>query len=298
MGGHARADVSRHSPIGPALKPADLQRRIAERVEAWALRVEETRETETSVLLFGTRDGEAYVGKVIKARDDEWQSGRVLGAFGGAGMVRVVDYIDGAMLLERVSPGDSLAPMAMAGDDEEATRILASVIGKFAPAMPPEGTPTLAYRAEAFDWYASSGDTQIDRALFRRARAEFTALACSQRNVRLLHGDLHHYNVLRDERRGWIAIDPKGVTGELEYEIGAALRNPCERIELLADAATFDRRVACFAQTLGLDRARIVRWAFAQAVLAAIWEVQERARVEPDNPWLTLARAIEHRAVC
>jgi streptomycin 6-kinase len=276
----------------------DLQRRIDRHIESWALQVEETRETQTSVLVFGTRRGDALVGKVVKAQDDEWLAGRVLSAFAGAGMVRVMDYSEGAMLLERLRPGESLAPMAMAGRDEEATRILAGVIGTLAPAAPPEGTPTLHQRAEAFDWYAASGDAQIDRALFDRARKEFARLVSSQRNVRLLHGDLHHYNILRDDRRGWIAIDPKGLVGELEYEIGAALRNPCERIELLAEAATFDRRVACFAQTLGLDPERIVRWAFAQAVLAAIWEVQEGARIESGNPWLTLAHAIEHGAVC
>ena len=42
----------------------------------------------------------------------------------------------------------------------------------------------------------------------------------------LLHGDLQHYNVLLDKDRGWVAIDPKGVVGELEYEVGALLRNP------------------------------------------------------------------------
>jgi streptomycin 6-kinase len=44
--------------------------------------------------------------------------------------------------------------------------------------------------------------------------------------VRLLHGDLQHYNVLLDRKRGWLAIDPKGVVAEGEFELGAALRNP------------------------------------------------------------------------
>jgi streptomycin 6-kinase len=53
-------------------------------------------------------------------------------------------------------------------------------------------------------------------------------LCSSQRYRRLLHGDLHHGNVLHDSERGWVAIDPKGVLGEPEYEIGVALRNPIE----------------------------------------------------------------------
>ena len=59
-----------------------------------------------------------------------------------------------------------------------------------------------------------------------RAQRLYVGLCASQTSTRLLHGDLHHYNILRDGDRGWVAIDPKGVVGEVEYEIGAALRNP------------------------------------------------------------------------
>ena len=68
----------------------------------------------------------------------------------------------------------------------------------------------------------------------------FAELCASQRGVRLLHGDLQHYNVLFDRRRGWVSIDPKGVLGEPEYEIGAALRNPA-RPALYAVRAIVER---------------------------------------------------------
>ena len=41
----------------------------------------------------------------------------------------------------------------------------------------------------------------------------------------VLHGDLHHYNILSAEREPWLAIDPKGIVGEPEYEAAAFLRN-------------------------------------------------------------------------
>lgn len=270
----------------------ELQRRFGECTRAWAMQVEETRETQTSVLAFGTRGAEAVVAKVIKAVDDEWHAGGVVAAFGGAGMVRALDYREGAMLLERLEPGHSLAPTALEGGDDEATGILAGLIGELRPAAPPAGTPTLHLRAEAFGWYAASADMPIDPALVAHAGAEFAALLRSQRETRLLHGDLHHYNVLRDAKRGWLAIDPKGLVGELEYEVGAALRNPCVRPELLADPHTIERRVTRFARELALDRGRILRWAFAQAILAAIWEVQEGMPLAPGNAWTALAEAV------
>ena len=117
-------------------------------------------------------------------------------------------------------------------------------------------------------------------------------LCASQRNVRPLHGDLQHYNVLFDSDRGWLAIDPKGVMAEIEYEIGAGLRNPCEKPELLASPKTVERRLRCFEAKLKLDYDRMLAWGFAQAVLSAIWTVEDGFEVDAGNPSLRLADAI------
>jgi streptomycin 6-kinase len=89
----------------------------------------------------------------------------------------------------------------------------------------------------------------------------FAELAASQGPRCLLHGDLHQTNILWDEQRGWLAIDPKGVIGEPAYEFGAALRNP--------DVGLADRRIHIIAERTGLDRERVAGWAYAQAVLSA-----------------------------
>ena len=39
-------------------------------------------------------------------------------------------------------------------------------------------------------------------------------LGATQRDVVVLHGDMHHENVLKFSSRGWPAIDPKGLVGE------------------------------------------------------------------------------------
>lgn len=117
-------------------------------------------------------------------------------------------------------------------------------------------------------------------------------LCDSQRCTRLLHGDLHHHNVLFDFDRGWVAIDPKGVVGEIEYEIGAALRNPYERPDLFASPATVERRLQLFTSKLNLDFKRALAWGFAQAVLSAIWSVEDGFAVDARNPSIMLAEAI------
>jgi streptomycin 6-kinase len=111
----------------------------------------------------------------------------------------------------------------------------------------------------------------------------FASLSESQTSVRLLHGDLHHYNVLLDANRGWLAIDPKGVIGELEYEVGAVLRNPFERPKVFLEPRSIERRLGQFATRLNLNYQRMVAWGFAQAVLSAIWHVEDESEVGPSS---------------
>lgn len=89
-----------------------------------------------------------------------------------------------------------------------------------------------------------------------------------------------------------MAIDPKGVVSELEYEIGAILRNPVERSEFFLSRATIERRVKTFSNKLNLDFERMLRWSFAQAVLSAIWEIEDGFEVDPTNSSLRLAKVI------
>jgi streptomycin 6-kinase len=97
---------------------------------------------------------------------------------------------------------------------------------------------------------------------------------------------------LFDRDRGWLATDPKGVVGEVEYEIGAALRNPVERPELFANAATVERRLERFRSKLEIDAERALRWTFAQAVLAFIWGLEDGCPLNPRDPFIRLAQEV------
>jgi streptomycin 6-kinase len=221
---------------------------------------------------------------------DERRAGDVLRAFDGRGAVRLHAHDDGALLLERLRPG---VPLDRAGElsDDDATGILAGVIRSFPACEPPPGVPTARALGSAFA-RADVWTNRIPPALVSDAQRVYAALCDSQARVRLLHGDLHHGNVLLDEERGWLAIDPKGVIGELEYEVGAALRNPIAKPEIFTDPAVITRRVDHFVRALDLDASRVLGWAFAQAVLAAIWLLEDGQALEPDHSWLTFADAV------
>ena len=271
---------------------SDANGRVAELARRWGVAVDRSVDTPTSVIAFGHHGAEAVVLKVVKEPGDEWRSGNVLRAFGGRGVVPLLEEIDGAVLLARLDPGTSLVEVVNRGDDAAATAILCDVIAAMSPRDPPASCPTARDWAQGFGRYAMNGDTQVPPNLVALAQHTFLTLCDSQRDSRLLHGDLQHSNVLYDRDRGWVAIDPKGVIGELEYEVGAALRNPVEFPDLIGDTVTLERRIATFVSRLGLDRRRTIGWGFGQAVLSAIWEVEDGHVLGATNPALILATAL------
>jgi streptomycin 6-kinase len=273
--------------------------RLHHYTRAWRLEIEGVFETETSAIAFATRSGQALVLKLVKRPCDEWHSGEVLAAFEGNGLVRAYEHAPGAVLLERLRPGNSLVEMALNGGDEEATNILADVMKQMAARASsisqrelPNARATVHDWAKAFARYLATGDGQVPKGLVEAGQKVYLDLCASQREPRLLHGDLQHYNVLFDSERGWLAIDPKGVAGEIEYEIGAVMRNPIERPDLFLSRSTIERRLRQFADSLAVDYERTLQWAFAQAVLSAIWGVEDGFAVDAANPGLRLAEIL------
>ena len=97
----------------------------------------------------------------------------------------------------------------------------------------------------------------------------------------LLHGDLHHFNILQAGANdaapvAWRAIDPKGVWGDRTYEAGALLRNPWPGLlDHPRPQAITNRRLDILTDVLGLPREKLRLWVWASTVLSAWWSVQE-----------------------
>jgi streptomycin 6-kinase len=244
-------------------------------------------------MAFGERDARAVVLKVARGENGEWRSGELLTAFDGAGMVHALELGDGAVLLERLDPGNDLSTLVMSNRDDEATKILAGVIARMRTVRPSvPGVMTASHLTPEFQLYRHDCDGLMPSGMIDKAERLFVELCASQTDVRILHGDLHHYNVLFDARQGWLAIDPSGICAELEYEVGASLRNPIDAPALLAQEQTVVRRLAIYEERLGLNPEKAVRWAFSQAVLAALWPTEEGVGVDMRRPFIAAATAM------
>ncbi|MBA2377327.1 MAG: phosphotransferase [Rubrobacter sp.] len=227
-------------------------------------------------------DGTIAVLKLSFPGEKEFRSeAEALKIFDGRGIARLLelDVESGAMLLERLEPGESLEATE---DDEEATAIAAEVMRKlWRPAPPSHPFPTVAGWSKGFERLRASfdgGTGPMPTELVERAEKLFGELLASEENLVLLHGDLHHGNIL-SSGRGWLAIDPKGVVGERAYETAAMLHNPASLLEKENPGKLLERKIEILSERLGLEASRVRGWGFAQSVLAAYWSLEDHGEV-------------------
>lgn len=93
----------------------------------------------------------------------------------------------------------------------------------------------------------------------------------------LLHGDLHHENILHLIDNEWVSIDPKDVIGNIAYEIGAFMRNPVH--ELVAQPnleQILVNRINKFSGLLSLDRQLLVKYSYLATLLGVIWSFEDK----------------------
>ncbi len=234
-------------------------------------------QTQTAFVQF-VRRGEQRLALKLVTHDDEAGQRAALAHFAGRSCVRLIDWEGQAMVMERAWPGTPLARLVREGRDDEATAVACEVMAGLhaQPAPPPDGLRSVESWGRGFERARLAAIKHgVEPELIDRAQLLYGELCASQARRVLLHGDLQHFNILADDQRGWLAIDPKGVAGEPAFEAGALLRNPVGELALFASPAIVARRTAILAERLDVDPLRILGWAFSQAVLSALWSVED-----------------------
>ena len=225
--------------------------------------------TPSSLLLPVRRHGAPAMLKIARA-EEERRGGRLMAWWDGDGAARVLAQDDRALLLERVTGPRTLAAMVAVGGDDEASRILCTVADRLHASRrgpPPELVPLSS-------WFeALAPAARIQGGLLVEADAAARALLAEPREPVVLHGDIHHGNVLDAGARGWLAIDPKGLWGERTFDFVNILRNPDAAIALAP--RRFERQVAVLTNAASLDRRRLLEWTLALAGLSASWHLAD-----------------------
>ena len=221
--------------------------------------------TRSSDLLPVRRNGRPAMLKVAR-ETEERRGGLLMTWWNGDGAALVLAHDEHALLLERATGDRSLTTMARGGKDDEASRILRAVAARLhAPrgALPPDLIPLPA-------WFADLEPAAAKHSgILAHAAAIARELLDHPREVGVLHGDLHHGNVLDFGARGWLAIDPKCLVGERGFDFANIFRNP--DLETAKAPGRLARQATIIAEAARLDRARLLHWILACAGVSAAW---------------------------
>ncbi len=240
---------------------------------------------------------EKVILKVFSASEvDEQRGALALSYFAGQGAVRLWQADEGAQLLE-VAPGQALVTLVEDGQDEQATLIIAQVI-KQLHSVPQDKSydglmPLDTWFRALLEKGAGEKQTGID-SMYGRAAALAERLLSDPQEIRVLHGDIHHYNICFSPR-GWLAFDPKGLVGERTYDCANTLCNPVIP-KLVHNETRLLKHASILANSLNLDVWRVLAFTYSYACLNAAWwtELGDREEAGEIARWhLKIANIIE-----
>jgi len=212
----------------------------------------------------------------ISLEPEEKIGNRLMTWWDGEGSARVLAHSGDAILLERAENTTGLAELARSGRDDQATRIICAVVARLhsrRDRLFPDLVPLEL-------WFEALGPAaRAHGGILSIADATARDLLSEPREIGVLHGDIHHDNILWFGNRGWLAIDPKGLLGERGFDFANLFCNPDARTATAAGCLA--RRVGVVANAARLDRTRLLQWILAWAGLSSAWLLDEGVPAEP-----------------
>ena len=201
---------------------------------------------------------------------------KALQHFAGHGAIKLLDTCGmyNAMLLCQAIPGDSLKTYYPSNLAKVIT-IYSDVINKLIDAS--DNSTQLKFKSVVawLNAFERVSHESIPSGLFQYANQLQRHLLNTADKTYVLHGDLHHDNIIIDDDH-WLAIDPKGIVGEKAFEAAAFdFVYSTEYHSKQEYAALLKTRVELLAQILNLDAQRLLQWVFIRLLLSALWFIED-----------------------
>jgi streptomycin 6-kinase len=252
---------------------ANLPALTADYLDRWQLRADGPAMHGVCALVVPVRraDGTPAVLKLTWPHEEATHEDRALALWNGAGAVRLLAADPDAyvLLLERLHAGRDLCGVPL----DEALTCVAELLRRLN--MPVDG-PFTRVADRVVDWSAEltsalqQSSDGVPHRLLEAAAAVVADLPSAGAPV-LLHTDLHYENVLAADREPWLAIDPKPMLGDAEYEVAPLLWNRWEEATGSNDLARhLHRRADLVAETAGLDRDLVAAWIIVRKAVNAL----------------------------
>lgn len=223
-------------------------------------------------------DGQKAVLKSLKPRGVGELPGMVFLTWRASnGAIRLIERHDMTCLLE--DAGDlTLRQHRLEHGETASNAIIVDVLEQLHSATtataPHELTPLDRHFAALLERPSTTYDTRLREPL-RFAQHLAGQLLAKQEDIKPLHGDLHHDNIVSGGERGWLAIDPQGLIGDPAYDVANIFGNPLNALPDIINPARIKNLAALFSQTLGCGEEKILRYAIAHAGLSICWSLED-----------------------
>lgn len=210
-------------------------------------------------------------------RSDELRGFTLLEWWNGEGAVRMLARDGHTILMDRATGAASLSAMSEAGHDDEAISIICQVLERLHNANHAD-PPSLVPLSIWFEPLFASTSTE---SFVRRGKQLAARLLASTEPACVLHGDMHHGNIVSMSTGEWLAIDPQALAGPRAFDYANIFRNP--NLEIAADPVRFRARLARVATCSGVERTVLLAWIVALCALSHSWGEDVRLSAGTDQ---------------
>jgi streptomycin 6-kinase len=206
----------------------------------------------------------------VPLKDEDHRGFRLLAAWNGMAAVKVYRFDAHALLMERATGDRSLKRMTLSGREEEVNRIICAVVQQL-HANPRAMLPGLL---PLHTWFQSLNVAAArEGGFFARGHAVAQQLLAAPQGQVALHGDIHHENILDGGPRGWLVIDPKGLTGDPGFDYANIFCNP--DLSVAGSPERLSTQVKLIAGLTGIAAQRLLHWIIAWSALMASWMIED-----------------------
>lgn len=252
---------------------------IAHYAEAWSLTNFKFIPSYSANIVFQCHSQQfgAAVLKIARASGLEFRTElQALEEFNGKGVCRLFRYdVDHAvMLLQQVQPGQPLRQLASL---EQRLDVFCSVYRSLHSAS------AVKHRYPTYmDWVDRitefmSGQAQYQELYqhMKQAQDLCAQVTAIYPGTMLLHGDLHHDNILLGSDGQYVVIDPKGVIGDAVFDIPRFILNEFEDKVTPALQHKINSIIVYLAEALNVPQPIIRKLLYIETTMGACWYVED-----------------------
>lgn len=184
-----------------------------------------------------------------------------------------------AMLLERIKPGTTLKQEM---NDIKRMEVVSRVMNELV--RPIHHKTNLPTKKEQIDQVLKRAklEKKVDTRMYLMMDEVinvYNELEANNEPLVLLHGDLHHENILKDHD-GYKAIDPKGVLGFRILEIGRFIQNELYEVEEHERENHLVKMIDYFSEHLHDTKRAIMNSIFIDGIVSTLWSYEDNALPE------------------